>query len=82
MRTAFSDVPELFYLQMLLDPLEEKLDLPPVVIEFRNHYWADSQGIGKEYELLLALFILVDDSTDLVRVLLHRQLTDHVADCV
>ena len=64
---------------MLLDSLEEKLDLPSVVIEFRNHYWADSQSIGKEYELLLALFVQVDDSTDLVRVLLHRQLTGHVA---
>ena len=67
---------------MLLDPLEEKLDLSPVVIELRNHYWADSQDVGKEYELLLALFIQVDDSTDLVRVLLHRQLTGHLADCV
>ena len=76
---VFGRAPELFYLQMLLDPLEEKLDLPPVVIEFSNHYWADSQSIGKEYELLLALFVQVDDSTDLVRVLLHRQLTSHVA---
>ena len=67
---------------MLLDLLEEQLDLPPVMIEFHNHYWTDSQGIGEEYELLLALFIQVDDSTDLVRVLLHRQLTGHIADCV
>ena len=36
--------------------IKEKLDLPPVVIEFSNHYWTDSQSIGKEYELLLALF--------------------------
>ena len=67
---------------MLLDPLEEKLDLPPIVIEFCNNYWTDSQSIGEEYEILLALFVQVDDSTDLVRVLLHRQLTGHVADCV
>ena len=65
-----------------LDPLEEKFDLPPVVIEFRKHYWTDSQSIGEEYELLLAIFVQVDYSTDLVRVLLHRQLTGHVADCV
>lgn len=33
MSTAFSEVPpELFYLQMLLNPFEEKFDLPPVVI--------------------------------------------------
>ena len=83
MRTAFSDVPQnFFYLKMLLDPLEEKFNLPPVVIEFCNHYWTDSQSIGEEYELLPALFFQVDDSTDLVRVLLHRQLTSHVADCV
>ena len=55
--------------------IKEKLDLPPVMIELSNHYWTDSQSIGKEYELLLALFVQVDDSTDLVRVLLHRQLT-------
>ena len=60
--------------------IKEQLDLPPVVIEFSNHYWADSQSIGKEYELLLALFVQVDDSTDLVGVLLHLQLTGHVAD--
>ena len=54
---------------MLLGPLEEKLDLPPVVIEFRNHYWTDSQNIGDEYELLLALFIQVDDPSNLVRIL-------------
>ena len=40
--------------------IKEKLDLPPVVIEFSNHYWTDSQSIGKEYELLLALFVQPD----------------------
>ena len=40
--------------------IKEKLNLPPVVIEFRNHYWTDSQSIGKEYELLLALFVQPD----------------------
>ena len=67
---------------MLLDPLEEQLDLPPVAIEFCNHYWIDSQGIGEEYELLLVLLIQVDDSSDLVRIPLHRQLTGHIADSV
>ena len=62
--------------------IKKKLDLPPVVIEFCNHYWADSQSIGEEYELLLALLVQVDDSSDLVRVLLHRQLTVHIADCI
>ena len=67
---------------MLLDPLEEKLNLPPIVIEFRDHYWLNSQSICEEYELLFALFVQVEDSTDLVRELLHRQLTGHVADSV
>ena len=62
--------------------IKEQLDLPPVVIEFSILYWTDSQSIGDDYELLLALLILVDDSTDLVRILLHRQLTGHIADCV
>ena len=52
------------------------------MIEFCNHYWADSQSIGEEYELLLALFVQVDDSSDLVRVLLHHQLTGHIANSV
>lgn len=43
MRTAFSEVPQnFFYLQMLLNPFEEKLDLPPAVIKFSDHYWTDS----------------------------------------
>ena len=81
MRTAFSEVPpELFYLQMLLNPFEEKLYLPPVVIWCSNHYWTDSQSIAKEYKFLLAVLIKVDYSTDLVRILLHCQLTCHIAD--
>ena len=67
---------------MLLDPLEEQLDLPPVAIEFRNHYWADCHRIREEYELLLAVLVQVYDSADLVRIPLHRQLTGHIADSV
>ena len=33
--------PELFYLQMLLQPLEEELNLPAVTIEFCDHHRAD-----------------------------------------
>lgn len=48
----------------------------------QNHYRADSQSIGKEYKLLLAVLIKVDYSTDLVWILLHCQLTGHIADSI
>ena len=81
MCTAFSEVPQNFFIfRCCFNPFEEKLDLPSVVIWFSNHYRADSQSIGKEYKLLLAVLIKVDYSTDLVRILLHCQLTCHIAD--
>ena len=36
-------------------------------------------SVGEEYELLLALFIQADNSADLVWILLHRQLSGHIA---
>ena len=67
---------------MLLEPLEEKLDLPSLMIEFRNHHRADIQCVSEEYELTFALFIPVSDASDLVRVLLPGELAVHVADCI
>ena len=39
-------------------------------------------SFSRASETFLALFVQVDNSTDLVRVLLHSQVTDHIVDCV
>ena len=67
---------------MLLDPFEEKLDLPSVMIEFCNHYRADCHRIREEYELLLAVLVQVYDSAELIRILLHCQLAAHISYCI
>ena len=43
--------PEFFNLQMLLQPFEEQLYLPPVVIKVCNLQRVDIQSIGEEDEL-------------------------------
>ena len=66
---------------MLLQPLEKQLDLPPVMVQFSDHHRADiqpfilSEGVRKEDKLPLVLLVPVDDSSDLVGILSHGQLT-------
>ena len=67
---------------MLLQPLEEQFDLPPVVIQFRHFQRADVQGIGKEDELPAGFGVKVYDSPYLFRILAHCQLSVHVSDCI
>ena len=64
---------------MLLQPLEEQLDLPPVVIQFRHFQRADVQSIGKEDKLLAGFGIKVYDSPYLLRILAHGQLSVHIS---
>lgn len=52
--------PELFYLQMLLDPLEEEFYLPAVLVEVGYGYRLDVQSVGEEYELALGFFVPID----------------------
>ena len=40
--------PDLFYLEVLLQPLEKQLDLPSVLVEFCNSFRADIQCICEE----------------------------------
>ena len=65
---------------MLLQPLEEQLDLPAIVVELCNHHRADIQRVSEEDELPLLLFIPVDDAPDLLRVFEAGLLTVHVPD--
>lgn len=50
------------------------------MIQFCNRHRVDSEYICKEYELPFALIVPIDDSADLVRILLHSQLAGHIAD--
>ena len=63
---------------MLLQPLEKKLDLPTVMIEFGYHHWADIQRISEENELSLFLFVPVCNASDLLEVLASGQFSVHV----
>jgi hypothetical protein len=77
-----------FNLEMLLQPIEEQFDLPPVMVQFSDHQMTDIQpfvlgeGVREEDELPLVLLVPLNDSTDLVGVLSHGQLTIHIADCI
>ena len=67
---------------MLFDPLEEKFNLPPVVIQFCNRCRTDSECICEEYELPFVLIVPIDDPADFVRIPFFRQLTGHIADSI
>lgn len=62
--------PEFFDLQMLLQPLEEELYLPPVLIEVGNLKRGQMKGIGEERELTSLLPIIELDQSELLFVLL------------
>ena len=65
---------------MLLQPLEEQLDLPAIVVEFCNHHWADIQRVGEEDKLPLLLFVPVNNAPDFLGVLEAGLLAVHVPD--
>ena len=65
---------------MLLQPLEEQLNLPSVMIELCDHHWADIQRVSEENALPLLLFVSVDDAPDLLRIPEAGLLAVHVSD--
>ena len=74
--------PELFYLKMLLHPLEKEFDLPSVLVQQSNRYRFEIQCVGEEDKLPLLLLVPVYDSTDLVWILFHGLLPVHISDAV
>ena len=62
--------PEFLDLQMLLQPLEEELYLPPVLVEIGNLKRRQVEGIGKERELTSLLLIIELDQSESLLVLL------------
>ena len=49
--------PEFLDLQMLLQPLEEELNQPPVLVEIGNFKRGQMEGVGEERELTSLLLI-------------------------
>ena len=71
--------PELFYLQVLLDPLEEEFYLPAVFVEVCYSYRLDTQCVGEEYELSVGFFVQIDDPADSVGIFLPGLHSVHMA---
>jgi hypothetical protein len=61
--------PEFLDFQMLLQPLEEELNLPPVLIEIGNLKRGQMESVGKERELTSLLLIIELDQPELLLVL-------------
>jgi len=78
--------PEFFNLKMLLQPLEEKLNLLSVMVQFRNHHRAYIQSfvliksVCEEDKFFLVHVVPVDDSSGFIRVFSHGKLPVHIAD--
>ena len=62
--------PEFLDLQMLLQPLEEELNLPPVLVEIGNLKRGQMESVGEERELTSLLLIIELDQPELLIVLL------------
>ncbi len=55
--------------EMLLQPLVEKLDLPPVLIQVRDLKRRQVEGVRKEGEVPVLLVIMVSDQAELFGIL-------------
>ena len=64
--------PELLDFEVLLQPLEEQLYLPAVLVELRNQQGFKAYGVGHERKLAPLLLILVPDESQLFRVVFRR----------
>ena len=62
--------PETLDLKVLLDPLEEDLHLPPVLVELRNVLCAEIEVISVIYKTPVKLRYIIDDTSDDSGVLL------------
>ena len=64
--------PELLDFEMLLQPLEEQLDLPAVLVELCDQQGFETYGIGQEHELAFLLLVPVPDESHPFRVVFRR----------
>lgn len=68
--SVLRSAPELFYLEVLLEPLEEQLYLPSVLVEVGHLLGSQVHRIGQEHELSVLLFVIVSDETQVLRIVL------------
>ena len=62
--------PELLDLEVLLEPLEEQLYLPSVLVKVGNLLGCQIHRIGQEHELPVLLFVIVSDETQILGIVL------------
>ena len=62
---------ELLDAQVLLDPFEEQLDLPAVLVQGRNSQRRQHEVVGQEDERLVGDRVLETDSPQVLRVMLR-----------
>ena len=68
--SVLRSAPELFDLEVLLEPLEEQLYLPSVLVEVGYLLGSQVHRIGQEHELSVLLFVIVSDETQVLRIVL------------
>ena len=65
---VFSGAPELLDFEVLLEPFEEQLYLPTVLVEFCDLQRSQFHGIGKEHELTALLLIIEPYESQMLRI--------------
>ena len=63
--------PEPLDLEMLLQPLVEKLNLPPVLVQVRDLKSRQVEGVRKEGEVSVLLVVMVSDQTEFLGIFLE-----------
>lgn len=63
--------PEPLDLEVLLQPLVEKLDLPPVLVQVRDLKSRQVKGVREEGEVAVLFVVMVSDQTELLGILLE-----------
>ena len=66
--SVLSSSPELLYLEVLLEPLEEQLYLPTVLIEVGNLLCSQFHCVSKEHELTTLLLIMEPNESQMLGI--------------
>ena len=66
--SVFGSTPEFLDFEMLLEPLEEKLYLPTVLIEVCNLMGCQFRSIGQEHKLTALLLIIESHQSEVLRI--------------
>ena len=65
---VLSSAPELLDFKMLLEPLEEQLYLPTILVEVGNLQCGQFCGIGQEHKLSLLLLVIESHEPQILRI--------------